>query len=243
MDADANNKAKVTALTVSGLALTTFAVAAMTEPLSGPFCTAGVNCFVVPCAPKIKDRYPRDYYWMYMAMVLFTIWLFLQAQCLEYALLTKRGVASAISGLVFAVLACSALVCTYFIQVSVIQASLLHGEHEGVDILSQYNPHGVFIAMEEIGYMFASLSLAFQSNVFAQSKTWRSRFIRLMGMGGLVATVATFSAISYNFGHLQREYRFEVAVISIVYIILAVNSSLIAFEFAPCEIRFPEKIE
>jgi hypothetical protein len=29
----------------------------------------------------------------------------------------------------------------------------MNGETDGLSILTQYNPHGIFIALEEIGYL------------------------------------------------------------------------------------------
>jgi hypothetical protein len=50
------------------------------------------------------------------------------------------------------------LITDYFIQVSVIQPSLLAGETDGISILSQFNPHGIIKVLEEIGLMFMILS-------------------------------------------------------------------------------------
>lgn len=34
----------------------------------------------------------------------------------------------------------------------------MHGETEGITLLTQYNAHGIFIALEELGYLLMSLS-------------------------------------------------------------------------------------
>jgi hypothetical protein len=50
----------------------TFTVAVLTPPLSGPFCLEG--CFEYPYH-DIAQRFPRDYYWMYAAIILYFIYL------------------------------------------------------------------------------------------------------------------------------------------------------------------------
>jgi polyferredoxin len=54
------------------LTIVTFAIAVMTPPLSGPFCKA--DCFQYPFT-DIASRFPRDYYWMYFAMILMIVYL------------------------------------------------------------------------------------------------------------------------------------------------------------------------
>ena len=54
------------------LTIITFAIAILTPPLSGPFCTTGG--FLYPYT-DIAGRFPRDYYWMYPAMVLMVSYL------------------------------------------------------------------------------------------------------------------------------------------------------------------------
>jgi hypothetical protein len=57
-------------------------------------------------------------------------------------------------GIVFAIISCTFLVGDYFIQISVKQPSLLKGETDGISLLTQYNPHGIFIVLEEVSYLF-----------------------------------------------------------------------------------------
>src|SRR4030043_1020124 len=49
------------------LTLISFGIAISTPPLSGPFCVS--NCFEYPFN-DIASRFPRDYYWMYPAILL-----------------------------------------------------------------------------------------------------------------------------------------------------------------------------
>jgi hypothetical protein len=69
-------------------------------------------------------------------------------------------------GLCFAVISATAIVTDYFIQLAVVQPSLLKGETEGLSLISQYNPHGVFIALEDIGYALMGVAFVFAGAVF-----------------------------------------------------------------------------
>lgn len=125
------------ALLTSAITTITFAIAVMTPPLSGPFCTTG--CFEYPYT-DITGRFPRDYYWMYPAMLVFLMYLILMSCIHEYAA-TEKKLFSRL-GLAVAIMSAGILITNYFIQVSVIQPSLLRGETDGIALLTQYNPHG-----------------------------------------------------------------------------------------------------
>src|SRR4030067_298612 len=58
----------------------------------------------------------------------------------------------------FAIMAALILAGDYFIQFSVVPVSLMSGETEGITLLTQYNAHGIFIVLEELGYLLMSLS-------------------------------------------------------------------------------------
>src|ERR1043165_5018544 len=51
------------------LTLITWGIAIFTPPLSGPYCVAGAGCYSYPFA-DIASRFPRDYYWMYPAILM-----------------------------------------------------------------------------------------------------------------------------------------------------------------------------
>jgi hypothetical protein len=76
-------------------------------------------------------------------------------------------------GLCVAVVAAAVLLLDYFIQVTVMQPSLEKGQLEGWAILTQYNPNGVLIALEELGYLLMSLALLCLAPVFAQENRAR----------------------------------------------------------------------
>jgi hypothetical protein len=127
-------------------------------------------------------------------------------------------------GLTFATISAIILVADYFIQISVIQPSLLQGETEGIPILTQYNPHGIFIALEEIGYLIMSLALFFLFPLFSPEKRGE-RAIRLIFLSGFPINLAVFLIILMTMGN-RREYLFEVIVISVTWIVLLSGSLL-----------------
>jgi hypothetical protein len=199
--------------------LITFGIAILTPPISGANC--GDSCIVYPYL-DIVSRFPRDYLWMYgaLAMMLVTvIWV----ACIHHYAAEGKKIFSQI-GLSLALMAAAILVVNYFVQVSVIQSSLENGETEGIPLLTQYNPHGIFIALEEIGYVIMSVAFLFLAPVFAGTnrveKTIRWIFILsfLLVLAGLVA-------ISISYG-INRQDRFEVIVLSIDWLVLIVGGLL-----------------
>lgn len=104
------------------------------------------------------------------------------------------------------------LLVDYFVQFSVIPISLMSGETEEITLLTQYN-HGIFIALEELGYLMMSLSFLFVAPVNTDKKRLESA-VRWISIIGFVPAMAALAIISINYG-LDRQDRFEVAVISI----------------------------
>ena len=212
------------ALLVAALGIVTFVMAYLTPPISGPFCLT--NCIEYPYN-DIISRFPRDYLWLFPAMAL-SITYFVLMACihdfapLEQKLYTRIALCSAIT-------ATAVLVIDYFVQLSVIQASVMHNEREGIALLTQYNPHGVFIALEEVGFVFMSLSFFSAAPVFS-GKNSLERAIRLLLRIGIVLTALAFVVCTVMYG-LDREYRFEVASISINWGILMTGGVLLAFFF------------
>lgn len=204
--------------------LATFAVALATPPISGPMCRAG--CISYPYL-DIAARFPRDYVWMFLALPATLLYLAfaiaLQARAApDRRLLAQLGVA-------LALMAALTLFGNYFLQLAVIQPSVLAGETAGLALWTQYNPHGLFIALEELGYLLMSLSLA----CLAPSRAQPARLARLTGWifrGGLVANLGALAWLLLAYGH-QRSYRFEVTAISIAWLTLIAGAALMALVF------------
>jgi hypothetical protein len=128
-----------------------------------------------------------------------------------------------------ALMATLTLVMNYFIQVSVIQPSLEHGETEGITILTQYNSHGLFIVLEELGYILMNLSFLCIVPVFANA-TRIERSIRWIVVISFALAVIGFAAVSIDRG-INRQDRFEVIIISIDWLSLIILGVLISMVF------------
>ncbi len=212
------------AITTSILTLGTFIIAVLTPPLSGPFCQG--NCFEYPFL-DIASRWPRDYIWMFPAMVLTLLYVVFFVSIHFYA--EEKRKFYSLTALIFASLSALILVTDYFIQVSVIQPSLINGESDGISILTQYNPHGLFIALEELGYIFMSISFLFIA--FAFAKTSKSeKAVRWVFITGFVLTIISLILVSIVH-RIEREYRFEVIVITINWFVLIISGLLTAKVF------------
>jgi hypothetical protein len=132
-------------------------------------------------------------------------------------------------GLSFALLSAVVLLGDYFVQFSVVPISLMNGHTEGIALLTQYNPYGVFIVLEELGYLLMSLSFVFLAPVFADQGRLASA-VRWVFVAGFVLTTAFLVVISAYYG-LERMDRFEIAAISIEWLVLVVNGILLSVLF------------
>lgn len=205
----------ISSLSLALVTLVTFVMAVLTPPMSGPF--AGAARIIYPFREAVS-RFPRDYYWMYPAMVMALIFI-IYTVSIDGWTRPGRKIFSRIA-LVFAVLGAGTIFVDYFLQLAVIQPSLLNGEMDGIALLSQYNPHGVFIALEEAGYLLIGLSILFLAPVFAGHGKIGA-VLSWTAVVSFIATIAALFIISLMFG-ISREYRFEVAVISIDFIALII---------------------
>jgi hypothetical protein len=203
------------------LTLITFAIAIYTPPLSGPYCIG--ECFTYPYT-DIISRFPRDYIWMYAAILLSLVFYVLMTT-IHFVAPEKKKIWSHI-GLSFALISTAVFVIDYFLQLSVIQPSLLKGETDGIALLSQFNAHGVFIVLEEIGFIMMSLSLFFISFIFS-GKTKIEKAIQWIFIICFVLNIIAFTFYTVFYG-IFREYRFEVATISIHWLTLLVSGILLS---------------
>ena len=206
------------------MTLVTFGLAITAVPNSGAGCLE--NCFEYPYLDTLSE-FPRDYLWMPPAMILAALYVILVSSIHAHASPQKK-VYSQI-GLSFALIAAGVLLGDYFVQFSVVPISLMKGQTEGIALLTQYNPYGVFIVLEELGYLLMALSFVFLAPVFAKEGRLASA-VRWVFVGGFVFTVIFLAAISAIYG-LERMDRFEIVAISISWLVLAINGVLLGFVF------------
>jgi hypothetical protein len=213
------------------LTLVTFVVAVTTLPLSGPFCVA--DCFGYPYLEAVT-RFPRDYYWMGLACLLYLAFVVLLAHVLDRAPAARR--VPAVLALTFGAMSALVLISDYVVQLSVIQPSLLNGEVDGIALLSQFNPHGLFIALEELGFVLMALAMAFAASALEGHR--RTYWIAKAALyAALPLSIIAFVIVTFVYG-IHREYRFEVAVISITWLLILPASAALAIAF-----RTDDKIE
>jgi hypothetical protein len=204
--------------------LVTGAIAISTPPLSGPLCREG--CVRYPYL-DIAARFPRDYFWMFPALLATMLYVAFMLALQARATHARRLMGQL--GVALAVLGALTLLGDYFVQLAVVQPSLLAGETGGLSLLTQYNPHGIFIALEELGYLLMSASLACMAPALPGA-TPLERAVRRLFVGGLVVALAALVYFMLRHGH-RREYFFEIAVIAIVWLTMIPGAFMMAVVF------------
>ena len=202
----------------------TFGLALVAVPISGPFCPEG--CIDYPYLDTLA-QFPKDYLWMFPASLLVLVYVVL-VTAIHTCTAQEKKVFSHI-GLSISMMGAAILLLDYFVQFSVIPVSLMNGETDGVPIWTQYNPHGLFIALEELGFLLMSLSFLFLSLVFSRGDRLESS-VRWVFLTGFVLTIASLVMIVTVHG-IDRSYLFEVAVISIDWLVLTINGILLSLVF------------
>ncbi len=213
------------AAVTSLLAVVSFALAVTTPPRTGPFAQAAV-LIKYPYA-EASRFVPRDFLWMYPATLMMLAFVVLAACILHRA--SARLRLFGVIGVCLATVSFTVIAIDYFIQLRTVQVALLRGEASSVVALSQYNPHGVFIALEEAGFLVAAVSFVFLALALASSRL--ERWARRVFLAAAALTLLTLVGMSVAFG-LGVEYRFEVFSIMIVWLTLAAVGALLARAFA-----------
>lgn len=211
----------VLALATAIVGLTALVSAVTTPPRSGPFCRAG--CLTYPYTDAAAFV-PRDYWWMYPQSLLVVLVLALLV-CIHHTAAPTSRVFSGIA-VVLGVVAAAALLLDYAIQLAVLQPSLLRGQTAGLSLVSQYNPHSVFIALEDLGYLLLGLALFTVAAVFTAASRLESGLRWLLLIGGVLTVVALPAlAVAYR---ADLEYRYEVTAIALTWITVIAAGLLLA---------------
>lgn len=199
------------------------AVGIATPARSGPFCGT-----IWPCVPApyvdVAQFIPGDYLWLIPGILLAPIFVVLMASIHARAPDPQR-IFSRI-GLAFGVAYAVVISADYFVQLAVVIPSLQSGETDGLSLVTQYNPHGLFIAGEALGYLMMCLALLFAAPVFAGGGIERA--IRWLFVASFVVAVAALVGF-WLLGH--DLVAFEVAVLSINWIVLIASGALLSVVF------------
>lgn len=213
-----------TSIFLTVITLITFGFAAAAIPISGVNCPSG--CIEYPYLDTLS-QFPKDYLWMFLATLLILTYLIFIVSVHSFAS-RKNKIFSRIS-LTFTIISSVVLLSCYFIQFSVIPASLMNGETEGIALLTQYNPHGVFIALEELGYLMMSFSFLFIAPVFTNNNRIENS-IRWIFIIAFIMTIIAFALVTIKYGIVRKD-RFEVMVIPIDWLVLMINGILTSIVF------------
>ncbi len=209
---------------LAALAATAFGIGVTTPARSGPFCLG--QCIVYPYTDAAQFV-PRDYVWMLPGILLLPVFVVL-AGCIHTSVGANRRALS-LAGVCLAAIAAGVITLDYFTQFQVVVPSLLRGEMGGLALFTQYNPHGFFIALEDLGYLMLSAAFLFIGAAFGRG-TRLERAIRWTFIVAALLGFVSFAAMTWRFG-FDVEYRFEVAIITITWTALVVAGVLLTFFF------------
>lgn len=211
----------ITAAAALGIAVTT--APARSGPNCPPLVDMGVleSCVTYPYT-DVVDFVPIEYIWMYPALLLALLFV-VQVICIHHYAAVDNKVFSQIA-VSFAVVAAAVHAINYFIQLVVVQPSLLKGELEGLALFSQYNPHGIFIALEDLGYLMMGIAFLFIAVVFVR-RDRLERAIRFTLITGSILTVGGLVLLTLLYGS-DLEYRYEVLSLTADWIILIISGAL-----------------
>ncbi len=190
------------------LTIITFGLAMIAIPPSGPNCMS--NCMDYPYA-DLLNYFPRDYFWMYAACVQLCVFLIFTV-AFHYNAPTEKKIFSSIA-MVFAIMSALTLMADYFVQFAVVPVSVMQGQTEGIALLTQYNGHGIFIALEELGFSLMAIAFFFLGQSL-NSTTRLGKSLRVILTLPVIVCVLAIIGYSMQYG-INRDYRYEVAAITI----------------------------
>lgn len=216
------------ALMLAAMAALGFILGIATPPRSGAWCVG--NCTLYPYADAGRF-FPRDYFWMAPAFLLTP--LFTMAAACAYMCVPPRSKPWALIAGFFAATATVFVTLDYFMQVFVVQPGLERHESDGMALLTQYNPHGMFIALEDLGYLFLAAAFVFLAAAIPLAVKPGKALRWTLCLAALLVAIAFFG-FWVRFG-VEMALPFELAVITVDWIALVVVGILLAVWFRRAE--------
>jgi hypothetical protein len=209
------------AILTAVFAAASFLAGIATPARSGPFCASA--CVTYPYT-DVAAFVPIDYFWLFPTFLLAPIFVVLIA-CLHTYAADDRKLFSQIA-LSFAVMYAAVITIVYFIQFTVVMPSLLSGETAGLSLFTQYDPHGLFVALEGLGYLLMSTAFLFAAGVFSGGRLERA--VRWLFVTSFILAIGSFVSLSW----LRYDIvAFEVAILLINWITLIVSGVLLSIWF------------
>ncbi len=173
---------------------------------------------------NVASFFPAEYIWQYPAFLLAPTFVVLMA-CIHASTDESRKVFTQIA-LSFAIIYAVIAMIDYFLQLTAVEASLLSGEATGLSLYTQYNPHGIFIALEDLAYLMLSGSLLFAAAVFVGGRIERAvRWLFVIDFAVAVGGFALLIPLGFSL------VIFEVAAITISCVVLIIGGALLSVLF------------
>ena len=169
---------------------------------------------------------PIDYL-LWIPAFLLPFSLIILFSCLHTLTPSQKKVFSHI-GLSFGIVYATIMLSDLFLQWTVILPSIAHNETSTLSLLSQYYPHGVFLALESLGYLLLDTALLFfVPTILGTSRLHRA--IRWLFLAAFSLTTASFLIVLLTRNNIVV---FEVIAITINVIVLISIGILLSRMFA-----------
>jgi hypothetical protein len=210
----------------SAAAITAFAAAlglgigVLTPAHGGILCVS--DC-VPPPYTDVAGIIVGESVWIYPALVMTLGFVALTAGLYELAQLPRR--IAALMALAFALMSAVLLVGDYAVLLMAVKPSIVKGEGALVAGLSMYDPHGLFIALENAGYFLMGLAFLGVAGAIEQEHRL-GRAIRWTFLVAGALAVGGLGVLWLIFGD-DLDVRYEVFAISVDYLALSVGGAML----------------
>ncbi|HLE75623.1 MAG TPA: hypothetical protein VI864_06220 [Candidatus Bathyarchaeia archaeon] len=174
--------------------------------------------------PYLAPFIPVDFAWLIPAFILMPVFVALTAS-IHHITPNERKIFSQIA-LSFAIICATVLMADFFIQLTVVLPSTLKGETAGLSLFTEYNPHGVFVGLEALGYLMMSTSFLSLAPIFNEGRLQKS--IRGLFVASFVLAVS--SLVGLSLAGYDIVY-FELIIISVNWTVLIVSGILLGVLF------------
>jgi len=162
----------------------------LTPVRAGPFCTR--DCLVYPYSGA-GSLFPGDSFWMVPGILLAPAVLVLEARLLA-AVPADRRIFGRVSGELASGYV-AAILIAYLTQILAVTPMVRSGHADSVAFFTQYNPNGMFLALECTGYLLLNASLLFVGLALPRTTRTEEYLWGLFGVAFL-ASVATGLAVA-----------------------------------------------
>ena len=201
-----------------------FGLAITAIPVAGANCAS--NCVPYPYMGTV-GQWPKDFLWLPPA-TLFVLGYLALMLSIHHAVPTERQILS-MTAVCLALISATVLAIDYYVQFAVVPVSLQANETDGLPLLIQYNPHGLFIALEELGYLAMTLSFVLIASAFSAGGRLAAG-VRWIFRAAFGVAIVALAAYWVAFG-IDRKDRFEIVILSACWLALIVNGLLLAVYF------------